>query len=71
MAQIHDRRHQDYRSIDFDFYRKQAAALRSQARRDTFKSNIAIRFVMISLAAIFMAALVTLMQSQSIQSAWI
>lgn len=71
MAQIHDRRHQDYRSIDFDFYRKQAAALRSQARRDTFKSNTAIRFVMISLAAIFMAALVTLMQSQSIQSAWI
>ena len=37
MAQIHNRRHQDYRSIDFDFYRKQAAALRSQARRDAFE----------------------------------
>ena len=71
MAQIHDRRHQDYCPIDFDFYRKQAAALRSQARRDTFKSSATIGFVTISLAAIFMAALLTSMQFQSIQSAWI
>lgn len=71
MAQVHDRRRQHYGSIDFDFYRAQAVALRSQARRDTFKSNAAIRLVMISLAAIFIAALVTSNQSQSIQSAWI
>jgi len=36
MAQIHNRRRQHY-GIDFDFYRKQAAALRSQARRDAFE----------------------------------
>ena len=71
MAQIHDRRRQDYRPIDFDFYRKQATALRSQARRDAFKSNAAIRLVMISVAAIFIAAFVTSMKFQSIQSAWI
>jgi hypothetical protein len=69
MTQIHDRRHQDYRPIDFDFYRKQTAALRWQANRNAFKAKVAFRLAMISLAAI--AALVTSMQSQSIQPAWI
>ena len=34
MIQVHDRRHQHYRSIDFDFYRcpSRRAALTSQAR---------------------------------------
>jgi len=61
----------DYRPIDFGFYRKQAAALRSQAKRNAFKSKVAFRLAMISLAVPFIAALVTLMQSQLIQSAWI
>jgi hypothetical protein len=71
MAQIHDRRRQDYRPIDFDFYRKQATALSSQATRNAFKSKVAVRLATISLAATSIAALVTSMQSQSIQSAWI
>lgn len=46
MAQIHDMRRQHYRSIDFDFYRTQAVALRSQAKRDAFKHSAAFRFAM-------------------------
>jgi hypothetical protein len=53
MAQIYYRSRQDYRPIDFDFYRKQAAALRSQAKRNAFKSEVAFRLAMILVAATF------------------
>ena len=56
MAQIHNRRHQDYRSIDFDFYRTQAVALRSQAMRDgtALKAAATVVLTVVSLAAILM-----------------
>jgi len=64
MAQIHDRRHQDYRSIDFDFYRTQAVALRSQAKRDAFKFNAGFRFAMAALATVLAITVVSALQFQ-------
>jgi hypothetical protein len=50
--QSHDiRRHRDG-AIDFDFYRAQAAALRSQAMREAFKFKATFKFVLITLALI-------------------
>ena len=45
------RRHSDG-SIDFDFYRKQAAAARRQALRDAFKLNATFNFTLIMLTLI-------------------
>ena len=50
--QSHDiRRHQDG-TIDFDFHRAQAAALRSQAMQEAFKFKAAFKFVLITLALV-------------------
>ena len=48
--QPHDiRRHGDG-TIDFDFYRAQAAALRSQAMREAFKFKATFKFVLMTFA---------------------
>ena len=50
--QSHDiRRHRDG-TIDFDFYRAQAVALRSQAMREAFKFKATFKFVLITLALV-------------------
>ena len=50
--QSHDiRRHRDG-TIDFDFYRAQAAALRSQAMREAFKFKVTFKFVLTTLALV-------------------
>jgi len=50
-------RHSDG-SIDFDFYRARANALRSQALLDAFRPNGLFRFGLISLAGLAVFALV-------------
>jgi Asp-tRNA(Asn)/Glu-tRNA(Gln) amidotransferase A subunit family amidase len=52
MTQTHDvRRHRDC-SIDFDFYRTRAVALRSQAMRDASKRKVFVRFTLITTAVL-------------------
>ena len=58
MAPIHDMRRRFYGSIDFDFYRVQTVALRSQARRDDFKPKAAFRVAMAAFATAFPIAVV-------------
>ena len=58
MAQIHDMRRQHDRSIDFDFYRAQSVALRSQARRDMFKFKEAFGFIIATFATALVLALI-------------
>ena len=62
MTQVHDERRQHHHSIDFDFYRTQAVALRSQARRDAFEFYPAFRFALATLAATLAIAVVSSMQ---------
>jgi hypothetical protein len=62
MTQVHDRRHQHYRSIDFDFYRAQAVALRSQARRDAFEFYPAFRIALATLATTLAITIISSMQ---------
>lgn len=64
MAQIHDMRRQHHRSIDFDFYRTQAVALRSQAERDSFKHGAAFRFAMAMFATTLAIMVVSSMNFQ-------
>ena len=68
MAQVHDRHRQHYGSIDFDFYRTQAVALRSQARRDAFKFDPAFRSAVATIATLA-TAIVSSMQFSWVQVA--
>ena len=43
--------------IDFDFYRAQAIALRSEAMRDAFKRKVSLRYAVYTLAALLAAAI--------------
>jgi hypothetical protein len=52
MAHSHDIRHHSDGSIDFDFYRTQATAMRAYAMRDAFKFKAAFRFTLITLVMI-------------------
>lgn len=61
MTQVHDRRRQHYDSIDFDFYRAQAVALRSQARRGAFKHKEIFGFTIATLATALVLALIPAM----------
>jgi hypothetical protein len=45
-------------SIDFDFYRTQATALRAQALRDGLKLRLALRFTLVTLTLLVGATLV-------------
>ena len=45
------RRHRDG-SIDFDFYRARAVALRSQAMREAFELKSTLKFVLVTAVAI-------------------
>ena len=67
MAQVHDRRRQHYGSIDFDFYRTQAVALRSQAKRDAFKHSAAFRFAMATFVTALVLALIPAMAKSVLQ----
>ena len=64
MAQIHDMRRRHYRSIDFDFYRTQVVALRSQAKRDAFNHSMAFRFAMAAFATTLTVMVVSSMNFQ-------
>jgi hypothetical protein len=52
MIQSHEIRHHRDGSIDFDFYRTKATALRAQAMRDGLKLKTAFRFTLITLTLI-------------------
>ena len=57
MTQSHEiRRHRDD-SVDFDFYRNQATALRSQAMRDVFKLKATFGFTLITVAVLALVAI--------------
>lgn len=66
MAQVHDRRRQHY-GIDFDFYRTEATALRSQARRDAFKCKEIFGFTIATLATALVLALIPAMAKSVLQ----
>jgi hypothetical protein len=50
-------------SIDFDFYRARAAALRTQALRDAFRPKAVFRFTLIAIAGLTAFALATASQT--------
>lgn len=52
MTQSHEIRCHANGSIDFDFYRAQATAMRSQSRRDTFKHIATFKFVLATAAVL-------------------
>jgi hypothetical protein len=64
MTQSHEYRRNRDGSIDFDFYRTQAVALRAQAMRDGFKLRIAFRFSLITLTLLAGATLFASMPAQ-------
>lgn len=63
MPRLHDVRYRSDGSIDLDFYRMRATALRAQAMRDAFRPKLAFNFMLIPMVIVFGVATAAIAQA--------